>query len=486
MKTGFQFLSSILLLFLINNSISAQNTELLWSKFYGGDSSEAAYSMQKTSDNGFILTGYTKTRGSGNSDLWMLRLDENGDTLWTKVMGDTGRDLGISVCQTTDGGFITAGSTEGPNNTGYDGWLIKSSENGTTEWQKIYGGVSHDVFYAVQQTADGGFILAGSNIAVPGRKSDIWVVRTDEAGAVVWEKRLTRAGADVCYGIEQTSDSGFVLVGRVSVSSSDTSDVWIGKMNVNGDTLWTRTYGGSGTDIAYRATELEDGGFALVGKTDSFGAGASDLWLIRTDHSGNLMWSKTYGSVGKDRGISITELQQGDLLICGETATASQSTDAWVLLTDSNGDTLWTSHLGGPGYEVAYSIEPLSNSQYVLAGYSTTLSGNADVWMAKIKTIPLALESLPATVSGGYKLFQNYPNPFNPSTTISFSIPATSPVRLDVFNLAGQKVAALLNTRLSPGEYQIPFNGAELSSGIYTCILQAGSYRESRKMILLK
>jgi hypothetical protein len=155
---------------------------ILWTKNFGGVSADIGFSVQQTADKGFILTGLTESFGSGLADIWLLKTDSSGDTLWTKTFGGSNNEWGKAVRQTTDGGYVLVGWTESYGAGDKDAWLIKTNELGDTLWTKTYGGINWDKCFCVQQTSDGGYILTGETESFGAGNMDVWLIKTNELG----------------------------------------------------------------------------------------------------------------------------------------------------------------------------------------------------------------------------------------------------------------------------------------------------------------
>jgi uncharacterized delta-60 repeat protein len=317
-----------------------------WAKTYGGPNWDEAYSIQQTTDGGYIVAGRTHSFGAGYADIWVLKLDPNGDVQWQKTYGGPDWDTAYSIQQTSDGGYIVAGMTESFGAGYADIWVLKLDSNGDVQWQKTYGGPGNDGAYSIRQTADGGYIVSGEYSFGAGYV-DIWVLKLDSNGNVQWQKTYGGPDWDTAYSIQQTSDGGYIVAGWTASFGAGVSDLWVLKLDPNGNIQWQKTYGGSANDRAESIQQTTDGGYIVAGWTYSFGAGNFDMWVLKLDQNGNIQWQKTYGGPYGDVATSIQQTSDGGYIVPGWTASfAVGVSDLWVLKLDANGDIVGCNLIG--------------------------------------------------------------------------------------------------------------------------------------------
>ncbi|MCC6011473.1 T9SS type A sorting domain-containing protein [Candidatus Caldipriscus sp.] len=307
------------------------NGDAQWAKTYGGTSMYETYSVQQTSDGGYILAGTTIIGGSGNEAL-LIKTDAFGNIQWAKTYRGINADFAYSVQQTFDGGYIVAGETYSFG-TGGDILLIKTDANGDIEWAKTYGGTGYEAAFSVQQTSDSGYILAGATNSFGAGSNDFFLIKTNAFGNVQWAKTYGEAGDEVAYSVQQTSGGGYIVAGATNSFGAGFSDILLIKTNASGNLQWSKTYGGTSSDLAYSVQQTSDGGYIVAGYTGSFGAGSYDAFLVKTDTFGNLQWVKTYGGTGNDRAYSVQQTSDGGYIVAGETYPR-----VFLIKTDANGD----------------------------------------------------------------------------------------------------------------------------------------------------
>ncbi len=478
-------ITTIAVFFLLLDCSLAQAPDTMWTKTFGGVESDWGNSVRQTNDSGYIITGFTTSFGAGLDDVWLIKTDDSGDTLWTKTFGGSSNDRGYSVQQTTDGGYIIAGMTESYGVNFYAVWLIKTDGSGDTLWTKILGSYA-DWSNSVMQTFDGGYIIAGKTSSFGNISGDVWLIKTNDSGDTLWTKTYGGADGEAAWSVEQTTDSGYIIIATTQSFGAGLIDSWLIKTDDSGDTLWTKTFGGISDDWCGSVQQTTDGGYIICGRTESFGAGSNDGWLIKTDDSGNTLWTKIYGGNSSDVLSSVQQTQDGGYIITGYTESfGSGWQDGWLIKTDESGDTLWTKSIGGSSQEFCSSVEQTQDGGYIITGIKNT-GVSADVWLIKTTPDVSDVESKSNLIPSDLSLHQNYPNPFNPSTKISWQVPVGSHQTLKIYDVLGNNVATLVDEYKPAGSYTVEWSATGLPSGIYFYQLRTDRMIETKKMILMK
>jgi len=358
--------------------------ELEWSKTLGGVESESPYcSVQQTLDGGYIIAGSTESYGAGLLDAWLIKTDSSGNKVWDKTFGGTEYDGALSVQQTSDGGYIIAGLTESYGAGSEDVWLIKTDSSGNKVWDKTFGGTGHEVAWSVQQTSDNGYIIAGTITPYEVGEAAIWLIKTDSSGNKVWDKTFGGLDWEVPCSVRQTSDYGYVIVGSEDCEGTCAAHVWLIKTDSSGNKVWDKTFGGTEEDIAYSVEQTSDDGYIIAGVKDTW---EPDVLLIKTDSSGNKVWDKTFGGTGSEGAAAVQQTSDGGYILAGGTETyGAGSMDVWLIKTDSSGNKVWDKTFGGTEDEWAFSVEQTSDGGYILAGGTESYgAGDSDIWLLKV------------------------------------------------------------------------------------------------------
>ncbi|MFH1009844.1 MAG: hypothetical protein V1784_01240, partial [bacterium] len=293
----------------------------LWSRIYEGGSDDEYHSVRQTSDGGYILGGFTKSSGAGLEDFWLVRMNADGYPNFAHTFGGTSVDRCHCAQQTADGGYMLAGYTYSfSGQPAYcDFWLVKTDADGDSLWSRTFGGSNADACYCAQQTTDGGYILAGQTSSYGAGIADFWLVKTNANGDSLWSRTFGGSQDDECYSVQQTLDGGYILAGETSSFGAGGGDFWLVKTNANGDSVWSRTFGGNDWEECRCVQQTSDGGYILAGLTQSFGAGSIDFWLVKTDANGDRVWSRTFGGTENDRCYSVQQTADGGYILAGDT-----------------------------------------------------------------------------------------------------------------------------------------------------------------------
>lgn len=619
MKQNYFLLFHILFLLKLSPiSASAQAPDTLWTSLFDGPGDEIGRCVQQTTDGGYIIVGSTESYGAGSFDVWLIKTDEDGNEEWSRTFGGSNYDYGYYVKQTLDSGYILIGDTYSFSSGANDIWLIKTDEHGEEQWNNTFGGIHYEWGYCVQPTSDGGYILTGVFSNISADSSDLILIKTDENGEEEWTRYFGGNSFDAGVYVIENDEGDYIATGYTSTSASE-CNVWLIKVNATGESLWSRSYGGTGRDEGRCVQQTEDGGYAIAGGTMSFGGSDKDAWLIKTDENGDSLWSQVYGGSNEDYAYIVRVEEAGGYFLAGYTISYSAGNrDVWLLRTNDVGDLLWTKSIGGSGFETAYGAQGDENGGWIITGYQTdagmtdyalwllrieyslkitlqpqispviipitggsfqynirvannlSTTENFDVWInvvlpgggqiTVVGPVEISMASggngdrwrtqmVPANAPGGEYQMKGYvgdypatvvhsdsfpitkegtsvkwtgdegwisaqdffplfdgdkwlipsdvstcnadPNPFNPTTAISYQLPAASFVNLAVYDVSGRKVAELVNGWRDAGVHGVTFDGSHLASGVYIYRLVASGSGaiptiKSGKMVLIR
>ena len=380
-----------LLLFLSTPSLSASDPEPSmvqgdgWAATYGGASNDMAYSVQETNEGGYVVAGRTKAFGAGREDFWVLKLRNDGTVEWQKTYGGDNYDWVKSIQQAGEGGYIVAGETSSFGAGKDDIWLLRLRPDGTVEWQKTYGGDKDDWAESVQQTTDGGYIVVGETESFGAGKDAIWLLKLRPDGTIDWQKTYGGDEDDWAESVQQTTDGGYIVAGGTTSFGVRWGKAWVLKLRADGTVEWQKMYGGIEQDRAKSVRQTADGGYILGGGTSSFGAGRGDAWVLKLRPDGVVQWQKTYGGVGRDWVCSLQQARDGGYVMAGSMVSfGASSSSAWILKLAADGTVKWQRLYRAANHNGANSIQQTRDGGYIVAGW-TGFNGRQPLWVLKLR-----------------------------------------------------------------------------------------------------
>jgi len=450
-----------------------------WQKSYGGSKDDGGSFIQQTSDGGYVAIGSTRSTDGdvpsglhGLSDIWVIKTDELGNIQWQKLLGGNSFEEGFSIQQTSDGGYIFAGSTlsnngdVSGNHGGWDCWVVKLSPTGTILWQRALGGSLEDRAYSLTLTTDGGCIMAGYSASNDGDVSgnhgsfDYWVVKLSDAGILEWQKTYGGTGDDEAYCIIQTNDGGYAVMGATFSNDDDVSDnngtidFWMLKIDNAGAIEWQRALGGSGADDGRLVIQTSDGGY-LVGGREGSGNGQvvgdydrTDFWIVKLSANGDFQWQKPLGGNAEDIPTGMLETSDGGYIINGITESTDGDVldndgiwDIWLVKVNGSGVVQWQKTIGGTQFDYPTNITPTSEGGFAIVGFSDSndeeITGNHGKYDLFI--IKLSAESSPTKETQTQPL-EIYPNPASQSFSLNIPTEAAT-FNLTMTDLLGREVS---------------------------------------------
>ena len=390
---GIRFRSCVIVLIMVPLLLSSGvvcGQEIIWSKTYGGIGDDGGLGGCQTSEGGYIVTGITSSYGSG-AQVYLIKTDRRGDTLWARTYGGAGWDQGNSVRQTSDGGYIVAGWTTSFG-LASQAYLIKTDSNGDTIWTRTYGDTVSEGGVDVRQTTDGGYAVVGSKWIRPWIW-DVYFIKTDSTGGLQWSKTYGGIRDDRGHSVEQTPDGGYIIAGYYECAGYPDYSVYLIKTDPGGDTLWTRTYypEGSWWSMGLDCVLTRDGGYIVTGLNINQAIN-SNVYLIKTDAEGDTIWTRIYGENNWEWGVGVRPTYDGGYILAGISPDSASGNDIYLIKTDGEGDTLWTGIYGGSGGDVPYEVLQASDGGYLVVGATGSYgAGSADMHLLKISCFPEAI-----------------------------------------------------------------------------------------------
>lgn len=457
-------------------AILGQVPDTLWTKKYEGSGFTKVQAIYPMSDGGYLL---------GGEGLYVLRTDDNGEIIWNTRLTGYSFTVTSIISEASSGEFIVIGLD----------WLGLFTETGDTTWTINGTHLSDNLInlFNVIPTLDHNYMAVGK-VAVSPTDEDLYLLKFTPAGDTLWTRQY--GGDQIEHGrtILQNPDSSFTVIGT-HYTSTYFSQLSLLNFDVSGNIRWSRLYGGSWTEDGYDILQIEDGGYIILGSTGSYGAGARDIWVLRTDSTGETLWTETYGEAGMDMAYDMVQTPDGGYILAGESRRAEDDYgDGYLLKINATGAVEWTQQYGGAYEDIFYTVTATPDSGYAVGGVTERWTPNNPAgvaWLVRLAPEPYTaigsdIPELPTQTTLG----PNYPNPFNAQTRIPITLSQSAFVELAIYNLRGTRIDVVLNQYLGPGEYVFSWPGKPQEyphpSGIYLARLQINGRAHFQRMVLLR
>jgi len=465
-----------------------------WEKVYGDTARELTYWIEEHSYNGYVVCGYTQPDSAGAvPSAFLIRLNSNGDTLWTKTYGDTLRCVATCVRETRDGGYILAGYIDWPP-ADVDAWFARTDAAGDTLWTSRFDLWDDDLIYEVEETDDGGFISVGFTARVaPAVTTDVLVLRLDSDGRGDWKLICGGPGQQRGFSMCREANGDYVVAGYTE-AGTDPFDLLLLKFDgESGDSLWTKTYGDTATREIARSIRRSGDGLIVGGAVTDVSPDASSGFLMRTDGSGDTLWTRTFGDTSSYlylRSVRVTP-DLGYICVAGLDTAQDGNFDYYFIKTDSGGDTLWTKTVGGDARDYPVCVTTTSDLGYAAVGYTRELTGtDFDIYLVKLGVDDAGVG--PAEGEPRWRLLNvEGGNPFRQEVSVSYNVPSSAHVVLAVFDVRGRLVAELENGMRDEGLHRVAWDcrdrsGRSVPSGVYFIRCVAAGFSGAEKVVVLR
>ena len=480
------------LFFIIVTSVFSQPPDILWENTYKNGWQAYGYAGLQTEDGGFVAVGHTERYGSYSQNVYLVKTDSAGDTLWTKTFISDLHNVGYDIKQTSDSGYIITGKHVPTPYAPRDIKLLRTDENGELTWEREIQIISDEIGNSVIETDDGGFVITGltGTDSLGYSLKHIYLLKTDERGDTLWTKIY-----DYTFGhgncVIQDDEGNYLIAGKMyPYPGTGHSDVCLIKADANGDTIWTKTYGGDEDEVGFSVHQTVDGGYIAAGLTESFGAGNYDVYLVKTDNIGDTLWTRTFGGISDDSGWGVDQTTDGGYIVVGKTrSNAWGYNDVYLVRTDSSGDTLWTTLIGGWNNDEGESVQQTTDGGFIVCGSSDSFepTSHSEVYLVRLSAEGNVVEGFGSEQPYEFRLYPAHPNPFNGRTVVSYQLSADSHVNLTIYDITGREVAKLIDSYEVRGLYEVVFDAKDLTSGVYLMRLDAGGTQTGNvKVVLVK
>lgn len=456
----------LLLLLVCSTSILSAQVIPTFVKHYLVIGNEFGYTVAQTAEDGYMIAG---TIDRNDYDILVIKTNELGDTLWSKIYEEAGEEVAQEILKTSDGGFVIVGRKDLGSDGKNDVYLLKINSSGTKEWSKTYGGTDDDWARSIAETSDGGFILAGATRSSGNGDYDVYLLKVSGSGTEQWSKTFGAEKVDFANSVLQTSDGGFILTGVKGINVTY-RDMYIIRTNSTGDSLWTRTFGGEFDDGGTSIKQATDGGFVSSGwRTDN--AGDMDVYVVKLSPTGSTDWTTVVGIQNSNEyASSIALTADGGYVMGGD-----QTPNGLFVKTNAAGKVSWTKKLViNADTTSIQSVILTTDGGFAAVGF--TLNSQNRIFLLKSDSLGKELTSLSKELSMAQNTLLLYPNPMEEYTILDFSETET-PFFVEIFDLTGKKVKRvecersakeikILKSGITPGAYIVKATAA--SGKIYS------------------
>lgn len=482
---------AVLLLLGASATAVAQAPDTIWTRVYGQPNHETGEAIRPTADGNYIVVGSNASDGFGGYDCCLWKIDPDGALLWMYHYGTIDTEMGRSVVQTPDGGYLIAGDFDeyAPNST-RDIYIVKTDSLGIQLSSHLYGGANDDYVGQMLPLPNGTYLVVGSTNSYGIGDLSFWLLYLDADGDTIRTVTCGDAYQEWATSATLSPDSNLVIAGVRHGYPSQAEDVYIVKADMNGNIIWERNYGFQHNDRAYDIKATPDGGYILTGyTTDDTPYVTRDIYVLKTDSNGDTLWTRQFGDVWEDWSYAVNITDAGNYVVAGRAWNdTSDSSAALIIMLNPEGETLWTKLIQNDQSIGPNDIIQTDDGGYLLTGFTADFSlhdYNLDLYLARLAPDIVGVDET-GPIPAAYSMLANYPNPFNASTTISYSLPQSSSVTLDIYDILGRKVQTLYHGKQAAGRHSLIWQADSFVSGIYFYRLTANSLKQTRKLILLK
>jgi hypothetical protein len=449
--------------------------DTLWTRYFGGSTSAGGIEdVVETHDSGYLVVS-GDTYMIGNKNIYLCKFSREGDLLWTRSIGGSNHDYMNSVEELEDEGFILSGYSKSYGTGNGDAVILRTDKMGNPQWMMTYGGADFDIASCIRQTPDHGFIVVGRTASFGAGNQDCLVFRIDSAGALLWSKTYGGTegenGLSVCESL-----AGFLVAGTSLSYGAGGGDIMVIKINATGDIIWSKTYGGNLYDGMNSIQRLSDGNFIISGSTQSFGNGSSDAYLLKINENGDLLWSKTYGGADLENAYSSIEMNNGEIIFAGQTkSSGAGGTDIFLVKTDAGGYSGCTNEMVAATITGTPAVITTSPVLLVSAAPLSMVSANTTVYSGLHISNPCILTS-DNEINMTNRIVV-YPDPVQQKLNLGLSSPIQN-ARLTIINTHGQTISEQIIS-----DQQTSIDVSLLPRGLYFICISNDSFSGVGKFI---
>ncbi len=399
---GYGLLTLALMILLASSgTVSAASSDIIWSRDFGGNGEETGNMVRPCSDGGYIVAGSSRS-GGGSQDFYLVKTNSQGDKLWERTFGGAGEEQAKWVEQSTDGGYVLAGSIKAVDSGILSIYIIKTDPTGKIVWDKTLGETRSAEALAMHKNWDGSFVVTGYMQSVSGIPQ-AYLMKIDNAGKVKWENSFASANIEKLQGIYQSSDGGYILTGYSQAPASNRRDLLLMKTDVNGDLKWRKSFANNNLQGGQSVIPTADGGFLIAGYRSQAGSSGNGIYLLKTDGNGTYLWDKSYSPANDSSGCAVYQMPDYTYVVLANTqSNISGVLGGYLLKTDSKGNKTGDLSMGIAGPESVSYGQLTSDGYYILVGTKMVANAGKNLWLGKVKLQNPATAAAPVISKGSF------------------------------------------------------------------------------------
>ncbi len=473
---------------------AAAQVDIEWARWFGYAGDDIAYGVAPKSGGFALVVGMTTSNVYSDADAWIVCVDIGaGDYVWRMARGGNQFDCFRSITDCWGGGYLIAGVTCSTGAGEGDGYLLRTSGNEPSSlYEKVYGGSGWDEFRFVGRCMfTEGYIATGFTSSFGNGGVDAWLVKLSNGGYMQWQKAFGGDGTDIGISAYSINNDGYMMFGSTNSQGSGDYDAWVVRTDASGNLLWEKTYGGTGTDYCTNAIRTSDGSYLICGYTNSTGSGNADLWLLKIDDQGNVLWENTYGGIKDDRAFSVCEFTPYGYLAVGRTASFGlRSYDVYLVRVDPDGLMYWDCTYGGESTDAAYALHKEDYVESFIVG-ATHSWGHGGSDMLVIKTGTLLGITEPESSQEPLEILSVSPVPFQNTVTVDLSLSHPSVLEARIYDMAGRLQYEVFPGFLNAGNHSLQWSGSDdsgvpLPDGQYFLVVNTRGCSDSARLLLIR
>jgi hypothetical protein len=479
----YKLLGILLLMLPISNIYAQTAADSIWIKSFGGGDKDEASVIRQTTDHGFIFAGGLDRNHLESYDIFIVKTDSAGNIQWTRTIESSRSESALDIIQTVDSGYALVGYQEQEAAGNNDVYFIKLNADGDTLWSHTYGGYETDAARSVVQTKDYGYAITGRTDSQGAGGSDIYLIKTDSSGRMQWSRTIGGSGNEWANVVRQTPDHGYILAGETDSNNGRSFNIYVVRTDSSGNPLWWNSRGMLHDEEAYDVQLTPDSGFIVAGHSSSTSVRGDQLYLLKYDRTGELLWSNGFDyDYSYLNHVMVRVMKEGYLLTAYRFSFGSGDRKAVLMRIDDSGELFWNKIYNGEGGRGSRNI----GGYWISAASASIGRGLHDYNEPEYIPDSTTFSFSPAVPMPRTHLSSDETYRFYPITTLTFCLEHITPVEMTLQSVTDNTSVSLLNCRSEPGRHTFLLDSRSLPPGVYLLHFKSDQYSTTRKILILR